>query len=91
MNYEYDESKSLSNKQKHGIDFEEAKELWEDPNAFEIPSTNSEEEDRFLVLGQINSKNYTAIITYRGIKIRIISVRRSRTKEVKLYESIRDR
>ena len=87
MKFEYDENKSLSNKQKHGIDFEEAKELWEDPHAFEIPSLQSKEE-RFLVLGQINSKNYTAIITYRDTNIRIISVRRSRTKEVKLYESI---
>jgi len=91
MNFEYDINKSSSNKIKHGIDFEEAKKLWKDPHAFEIPSLNSKDEDRFLVLGQIDSKNYTAIITYRGINIRIISVRRSRVKEVKLYESIRDR
>ncbi|SFV57806.1 COGs COG2929 [hydrothermal vent metagenome] len=75
---------------KHGIDFEEAKKLWRDPYAFEIPSLNSQEEDRFLVLGKIGLKNYTAIITYRGTNIRIISVRRSRKKEVKLYESIRN-
>jgi len=91
MKFEYDENKSKSNKIKHGIDFEEAKKLWQDPYAFEIPSLNSKDEDRFLVLGQIDSKNYTAIITYRETNIRIISVRRSRTKEVKLYESIRNR
>ncbi len=91
MKFEYDENKSLSNKQKHGIDFEEAKKLWNDPYAFEIPSLQSKDEERFLVLGQIDYKNYTAIITYRDTNIRIISVRRSRIKEKKLYESIRTR
>ncbi|WP_457743732.1 BrnT family toxin [Sulfurimonas sp.] len=91
MIFEYDENKSLINKSKYGIDFEQAKELWNDPYAFEIPSLQSEDEKRFLVLGQINSKNYTAITTYREKNIRIISVRRSRQKEIKLYESIRAR
>jgi len=91
MKFEYDKIKSSINKSKHNIDFEEAQKLWEDPFSFEIPSPQSQDEDRFLVLGQINSKNYTAIITYRNANIRIISVRRSRDKESKLYESIRTR
>lgn len=76
---------------KHNIDFREAQELWGDPYSFELPSLQSEDEARFLVLGQINLKNYTAIITYRDTNIRIISVRRSREKEIKLYESVRTR
>ena len=91
MNFEYDKTKSSINKSKHNIDFKEAQKLWEDPYSFEIPSPQSEDEKRFLVLGQINSKNYTAIITYRDTNIRIISVRRSREKENRLYESIRTR
>ena len=91
MIFEYDEQKSNINKSKHGIDFKEAQKLWEDPYSFELPSPQSEDEDRFLILGQIKSKNYTAIITYRNKNIRIISVRRSREKETKLYESIRTR
>lgn len=91
MNFEYDKTKSSINKSKHNIDFEEAQKLWEDPYSFEIPSPQTEDEERFLVLGQIDSKNYTAIITYRDTNIRIISIRRSRTKETKLYESIRTR
>ena len=91
MNFEYDKTKSSINKSKHNIDFEEAQRLWEDPYSFELPSPQSEDEERFLVLGQIDSKNYTAIITYRDTNIRIISVRRSREKETKLYESIRTR
>ncbi len=91
MYFEYDKTKSSINKSKHDIDFNEAQKLWEDPYSFEIPSPQSEDEERFLVLGKINSKNYTAIITYRDTNIRIISVRRSREKETKLYESIRTR
>ena len=91
MIFEYNEHKSSINKEKHGIDFQEAQKLWEDPYAFELPSPQSEDEERFLVLGKIDSKNYTAIITYRNKNIRIISVKRSRDKEKKLYESIRNR
>ena len=91
MTFEYDENKSKINKSKHGIGFDEAKELWEYPYSFEIPSVQSEDEERFLVFGKINSKNYTAIITYRDTNIRIISVRRSRKKEIEFYESITNR
>jgi len=91
MIFEYDKHKSDINKQKHGIDFQEAQKLWEDPYAFELPSLQNGSEDRFLVLGMIGSKNYTAIITYRCENVRIISVRRSRQKEKILYESIRNR
>ena len=91
MIFEYNECKSSINKQKHGIDFQEAQRLWEDPYAFELPSPQSEDEERFLLLGKIDSRNYTAIITYRDKNIKIISVRRSRDKEKKLYESIRNR
>ncbi len=91
MEFEYDSDKSKSNKSKHNIDFEEAKILWEDPYAFELPSLQSYDEERYLVLGRIGSKNYTAIITYRGDAIRIISVRRSRKKEIEFYESVRYR
>ena len=91
MIFEYDDNKSKSNKSKHGISFDEAQELWRDPYAFELPSSQSEDENRFLVLGKIGNKNWTAIITYRGSNIRIISVRRSRAKEAALYESIRNR
>ena len=71
MIFEYNEHKSSVNKEKHGIDFQEAQKLWEDPYAFELPSPQSEDEERFLVLGKIDSKNYTAIITYRDKNIRI--------------------
>lgn len=86
MEFEFDPKKSESNKQKHGIDFYEAQELWDDPDFIEIPVKVSDEL-RFLVIGKISGKHWSGIITYRTEKIRIISVRRSRKEEVEIYES----
>ena len=86
MDFEFDENKSEINKQKHGIDFNEAQELWEDLDYIEIPVKTSDE-PRFLIIGKIGQKYWTGIITYRGEKIRIISVRRSRKEEIDIYES----
>ncbi|MEW5949982.1 MAG: BrnT family toxin [Thermodesulfobacteriota bacterium] len=86
MEFEFDPKKSESNKQKHGMDFYEAQELWGDPDLIEIPLTTSDE-PRFLVIGRISEKHWSGIIAYRGDKIRIISVRRSRKEEVDIYES----
>jgi len=85
MEFEFDEEKSKGNKQKHGIDFNEAQTLWDDPDLNEIPVKTSDE-PRFLVIGKIEGKHWSGIITYRGEKIRIISVRRSRKEEVDIYE-----
>lgn len=84
--FEYDDDKSKANEEKHGIDFLAAQELWNDPDLLEIQA-KSGDESRFLVIGLIGAKHWSAIITYRNGKIRLISVRRSRMKEVDLYES----
>jgi len=86
MKYEYDEMKSKSNLQKHGIDFEQAKHLWNDDRMVEI-KTAYEDETRFINISKIGTKFYTVVTTYRGDKIRIISARRSRKKEIEVYES----
>ncbi|MFO0415708.1 MAG: BrnT family toxin [Pseudomonadota bacterium] len=85
MDFEFDLKKSVSNKKKHGIDFEEAQELWLDPHLLEIEA-RSTDEPRFLLIGKIGSKHWSAVVTYRDDKVRIISVRRSRKEEVDLYE-----
>jgi uncharacterized DUF497 family protein len=84
--FEYDERKSLANLTKHGIDFIEAQALWNDPYLLEIPARTTDEE-RFLVIGKIRDKHWSAVVTPRDGNIRIISVRRSRTEEVAIYES----
>lgn len=84
--FEFDEKKSCSNKEKHGIDFVEAQVLWKDERRLEVPA-RTEDESRFVVIGKIKSKMWTAVITYRAENTRIISVRRARKREVELYES----
>ena len=85
MEFEFDTTKSESNKEKHGIDFNEAQALWNDLDLMEVPVKTSDE-PRFLVIGKIAENHWSGIITYRSGKIRIISVRRSRKEDVGLYE-----
>ena len=86
MEFEYDSAKSETNKAKHGIDFVEAQVLWIDTYRVEIQA-QSTTEPRTMVIGKIGEKHWSAIVTYRGTAIRIISVRRARDNEVKVYES----
>ena len=83
--FEFDEPKSRANATKHGIDFIQAQELWRDSYLIEIPAVTVDE-PRYLVVGRIGAKHWSAVITYREENIRIISVRRSRPEEVAMYE-----
>jgi len=85
MSFEFDPDKSTANLHKHGIDFIAAQTLWDDPDYIEIPALTSGE-PRYLVIGKIDNKYWSAVITYREQRIRIISVRRSRKEEVAIYE-----
>jgi uncharacterized DUF497 family protein len=85
MQFEYDTNKNGLNQRKHGIDFVEAQALWKDPDRIEIPA-RTVDEPRYLLVGKIGDDHWSAIITYRDEKIRIISVRRSRREEVEIYE-----
>jgi uncharacterized DUF497 family protein len=88
MEFEFDSEKSRSNRRKHGIDFEEAQALWSDPDAVEIPARTTDE-PRFVVIGKIRGRLWSAVTTPRAGRTRIISVRRSRDEEVEIYESAR--
>jgi uncharacterized DUF497 family protein len=84
--FEFDAAKSKANLKKHGIDFVQAQALWDDPDLLEIPAKTIDE-PRCLLIGVIETKHWSAVVTYRRERIRIISVRRSRAEEVRLYES----
>ncbi|MES2831703.1 MAG: BrnT family toxin [Pseudomonadota bacterium] len=84
--FEFDNAKSALNSAKHNIDFLEAQLLWNDPMLLEV-TAKTEDEPRYIVIGVINGKHWSAVITYRGTNIRLISVRRARVEEVALYES----
>lgn len=85
MQFEYDPDKSASNKLKHGIDFEDGQALWRDERAIEAPAKDAGESRR-MAIGQIDGKLWAAIFTMRGDVVRLISVRRARTKEMVRYE-----
>ncbi len=83
MEFEYDLIKSAKNKQKHGVDFEEAKTIWINDNVILPAITDGEQ--RYMIIGKIKSKLFSCIFTFRNKKIRIISCRRSREKEERIY------
>ena len=84
--FEFDERKSQSNLIKHGIDFVGAQELWNDPGRVTIRARTTDE-PRYLVVGKIGTKIWSAVVTIRNTTIRLISVRRARKSEVEIYES----
>jgi uncharacterized protein len=86
MEVEFDPNKSAINKQKHGIDFIEAQALWNDVDRVEVPA-RTVDEPRIVVIGMSSGKHWSAVITPRGTKTRIMSVRRSRREEIEIYES----
>ena len=84
MLFEYDAAKSRANAAKHGIDFEAVQEMW-DGVVVAAPG-RFVGEDRLMAIGQIDGKFWTVIVTLRGSSLRIISARRSRTNEIKIYQ-----
>jgi uncharacterized DUF497 family protein len=86
VEFEFDPHKSATNQEKHGIDFTAAQQLWQDVMRVEVPA-RTVDEARWLVIGQIDGKHWSAVVTYREQRTRIISVRRSRDEEVSIYES----
>jgi uncharacterized protein len=85
MEFEFDPANSGSNLDKHGIDFDAIQAIRRDVMRIEIPARTTDE-PRWLVVGQIDGKHWSVVVTYRGDRIRIISARRSRKEEVALYE-----
>lgn len=85
MEFEFDRAKSAGNRAKHGIDFVEAQALWTDPDLLEIRGRVSDE-SRYIVIGRIADRHWACVITYRESRTRIISARRARSKEIRLYE-----
>ena len=86
MDFEFDGAKSRANMEKHGIDFIDAQQLWLDDQLLQV-SARTEDEPRYLVIGRSVGVFWSAVITYRDGRVRLISVRRSRAEEVTLYES----
>ncbi|WP_448503795.1 BrnT family toxin [Mycolicibacterium thermoresistibile] len=85
LEFEFDSANSEANLVKHGIDFDAAQSIWRDPRRIEVPARTTDEL-RWMVIGQIDGRCWSAVVTYRDDHVRIISVRRSREGEVAIYE-----
>lgn len=86
MEFEYDNNKSVSNLEEHGISFDEAQKIWDDSFRIEVPARTSDE-IRTLVIGNIGGNIWSAVITMRENSIRIISARKARKNEKQIYYS----
>ena len=87
MEFEFDPKKSAANKEKHGIDFVDAQQLWAEKSLVARILGRSDDEPRAIDIGCLHGKHWSAVITFRGNKIRIISVRRARKEEIEIYEN----
>jgi hypothetical protein len=86
MEFEFDPEKSKANAAKHGIDFVAAQALWLDERRVEVPARTLDE-PRWVIISSLAGKLWAAVVTMRGERTRIISVRRARDEEVAIYES----
>ncbi len=92
-NFEWDPNKALSNKRKHGVTFEEACNVFDDPAALTIfDHENSNDEDRWITLGKCKKLKTLVVVhtfhevTNNVINIRVISARKATKYETKQYE-----
>ena len=87
--FEWDEQKNAINKIKHGISFEEACSVFQDPRALIIPDPDhSNDEERFVILGLSEKLNVLVVChCYRNEEqtIRLISARKATKTERKYY------
>jgi uncharacterized protein len=86
--FEWDDEKAESNRRKHGVSFEEAATIFNDPNiATVFDPDHSKSEERFVSIGMsVITRLLTVIHTFREVRIRLISARKATTAEKKKYE-----
>lgn len=89
--FDCDENKALLNKSKHGLSFELASRLWNDPRHLLLPENTYSGEERWLALGRIDAMTVIVVVHAYRVKgqresIRIISARKATPHERKLYE-----
>ena len=86
MKFSWDSNKSASNKKKHGLDFDQAKEVFGDDNAIVDKGKSVGGEDRWVTIGKTLKLFIIAVVfTIRDSTIRIISARQARKNEIKEY------
>lgn len=86
MEFEWDPRKAASNERKHGVVFDFATLIFEDPIRIEeLDDTNYEIEERWVAIGRAGEFVLTVVFTLREENIRIISARRATRGEYDRY------
>ena len=85
-NFEWDDKKNKSNQEKHKIAFEDATDVFTDPNRLEYVS-EKQAETRYLTIGKAFQAIISVVYTTRDLIIRIISARRANQEERRTYLS----
>jgi uncharacterized protein len=80
---EWNEDKAASNRRKHGIDFDEAVEIFYGTSL--LRRSDRKTEERWLAIGETEGRVVTVVFTWRGDTLRIISARRARRNEKRAY------
>jgi len=92
MKFEWDTEKEKTNRQKHGVSFEQASHVFADPFALnKYDDAHSHTEDRWILLGKsLNEVILVVVHTFRdddGIEfVRIISARKATNREKQAYQ-----
>lgn len=85
MKFEWDENKHRKNIEKHKVDFEEAKTVFDDTEAIEFEASHNGEY-RIIRIGKTAAKFILLVVyTMRELVIRLISARQANKKERNLY------
>jgi uncharacterized protein len=88
MKFDWDENKAASNLFKHGVSFDEAKTVFDDPLYVDFyDPAHSDDEERYLIVGKSNQRRLLIVsYTERGRLIRLISAREVTRTEREVYE-----
>ena len=86
--FEWDHSKDLANRRKHGVGFAEASTVFGDPLSITVSDPDhAEDEDRFVIIGTSSERRLLVVVhTVRGQRIRLISARAATRHERRRYE-----
>ena len=88
MIFEWDENKRQSNIEKHGLDFRDAPQLFDENYVEAKARAGSDGEERFLATGVVNENYVTVVYTERDGATRIISLRKARKNEQRRYQAV---
>ncbi len=87
IEFEWDDDKDEANRRKHGVSFEKAKQVFDDPRAIPFADTeHSQYEERFQMIGLSQIGLLFVVFTYRNLRVRIISARRATARMQRMYE-----